>query len=123
MRRLGLSTHGATRCGFFFFQAEDGIRDLTVTGVQTCALPIAPAGPAPSGHDRGGGFASGFTSAVAGVGGPALAVYAVATRWPQREFAATCQVCYVGQAAAALAIRGLPTVSAASLGATLAAAL
>src|SRR5207245_3347639 len=25
---------------FFFFQAEDGIRDATVTGVQTCALPI-----------------------------------------------------------------------------------
>src|SRR2546427_12558252 len=25
----------------FFFQAEDGIRDLTVTGVQTCALPIS----------------------------------------------------------------------------------
>src|SRR6266478_2049612 len=35
---------------FFFFQAEDGIRDLTVTGVQTCALPIcekpAPVPPA-----------------------------------------------------------------------------
>src|SRR2546430_12281981 len=30
---------GVTK-GFFFFQAEDGIRDLTVTGVQTCALPI-----------------------------------------------------------------------------------
>src|SRR5256886_17561802 len=29
-------------CCFFFFQAEDGIRDLTVTGVQTCALPISP---------------------------------------------------------------------------------
>src|SRR2546427_995034 len=29
-----------SRC-FFFFQAEDGIRDLTVTGVQTCALPIS----------------------------------------------------------------------------------
>src|SRR6266496_5317188 len=31
---------------FFFFQAEDGIRDLYVTGVQTCALPIwlSPAG-------------------------------------------------------------------------------
>src|SRR5437867_10153261 len=28
---------------FFFFQAEDGIRDRTVTGVQTCALPIYPA--------------------------------------------------------------------------------
>src|SRR2546427_5399725 len=29
---------------FFFFQAEDGIRDLTVTGVQTCALPICDSG-------------------------------------------------------------------------------
>src|SRR5207245_2693075 len=29
-------------CVFFFFQAEDGIRDATVTGVQTCALPISP---------------------------------------------------------------------------------
>src|SRR5215203_2197967 len=28
---------------FFFFQAEDGIRDIGVTGVQTCALPILPA--------------------------------------------------------------------------------
>src|SRR2546430_10567603 len=30
----------------FFFQAEDGIRDLTVTGVQTCALPIYAVFPA-----------------------------------------------------------------------------
>src|SRR5256885_4909486 len=29
-----------TYCCFFFFQAEDGIRDYKVTGVQTCALPI-----------------------------------------------------------------------------------
>src|SRR5207302_3793490 len=29
-------------CLFFFFQAEDGIRDFHVTGVQTCALPICP---------------------------------------------------------------------------------
>src|SRR2546430_6392362 len=36
-RRL-LDGHTSTRP--FFFQAEDGIRDLTVTGVQTCALPI-----------------------------------------------------------------------------------
>src|SRR5699024_11226551 len=28
---------------FFFFQAEDGIRDRNVTGVQTCALPISDA--------------------------------------------------------------------------------
>src|SRR5260370_31747216 len=27
---------------FFFFKAEDGIRDSSVTGVQTCALPISP---------------------------------------------------------------------------------
>src|SRR5256885_7251123 len=49
---------------FFFFQAEDGIRDYKVTGVQTCALPIsgrghragqdAPAGPLGGGRaDRG----------------------------------------------------------------------
>src|SRR2546430_7916872 len=31
---------GNCDCACFFFQAEDGIRDLTVTGVQTCALPI-----------------------------------------------------------------------------------
>src|SRR2546429_4760025 len=30
---------------FFFFQAEDGIRDVAVTGVQTCALPICLIGP------------------------------------------------------------------------------
>src|SRR5207245_7371250 len=37
-------------CFFFFFQAEDGIRDATVTGVQTCALPISRpgGGPAPT---------------------------------------------------------------------------
>src|SRR5690606_39374942 len=36
---------------FFFFQAEDGIRDFHVTGVQTCALPIL--GPEPR-ADRDG---------------------------------------------------------------------
>src|SRR5216684_9313660 len=32
---------------FFFFQAEDGIRDVAVTGVQTCALPISAEGTWP----------------------------------------------------------------------------
>src|SRR5690606_37734570 len=32
-------------CCFFFFQAEDGIRDFHVTGVQTCALPISKKKP------------------------------------------------------------------------------
>src|SRR3712207_8140231 len=34
-------TCNSTCIGFFFFQAEDGIRDIGVTGVQTCALPIS----------------------------------------------------------------------------------
>src|SRR5256885_6833230 len=38
---------------FFFFQAEDGIRDYKVTGVQTCALPICHyAGLRTPGHQR-----------------------------------------------------------------------
>src|SRR5207248_7091502 len=37
---------------FFFFQAEDGIRDRTVTGVQTCALPIFGPGVEQPGEDR-----------------------------------------------------------------------
>src|SRR5256886_3472351 len=37
---VALGTLSCSSCLFFFFQAEDGIRDLTVTGVQTCALPI-----------------------------------------------------------------------------------
>src|SRR2546430_6146343 len=42
MDNTGVAAPASTTCSrlFFFFQAEDGIRDLTVTGVQTCALPI-----------------------------------------------------------------------------------
>src|SRR2546430_16085596 len=36
--RCGLLEFVRVWCSFFFFQAEDGIRDLTVTGVQTCAF-------------------------------------------------------------------------------------
>src|SRR5699024_12214410 len=42
---------------FFFFQAEDGIRDRNVTGVQTCALPISPAA-----HARRGAAGTGRPS-------------------------------------------------------------
>src|SRR2546430_9828014 len=38
--RRGGEARRSVCCYVFFFQAEDGIRDLTVTGVQTCALPI-----------------------------------------------------------------------------------
>src|SRR5256885_8474740 len=39
-RRRDPRSELVTRYIFFFFQAEDGIRDYKVTGVQTCALPI-----------------------------------------------------------------------------------
>src|SRR2546429_4128315 len=39
---------GFYRVLFFFFQAEDGIRDVAVTGVQTCALPISSRRGAPA---------------------------------------------------------------------------
>src|SRR5256884_2596148 len=38
--RQGPGSSPLASCQFFFFQAEDGIRDVAVTGVQTCALPI-----------------------------------------------------------------------------------
>src|SRR6266511_6304785 len=37
---------------FFFFQAEDGIRDFHVTGVQTCALPISSRSAYPNASDQ-----------------------------------------------------------------------
>src|SRR5437763_16664113 len=43
---------------FFFFQAEDGIRDTSVTGVQTCALPIL------DGEDRNVTLEPGITVAI-----------------------------------------------------------
>src|SRR2546422_2156194 len=39
--RADVYMHAVSRVFFFFFQAEDGIRDVAVTGVQTCALPIS----------------------------------------------------------------------------------
>src|SRR2546430_1728957 len=54
--RRGLASDSTVDIFIFFFQAEDGIRDLTVTGVQTCALPIsrsaAAASAAPSARPR-----------------------------------------------------------------------
>src|SRR5256885_5184677 len=38
---IGGGTRKSKRSYIFFFQAEDGIRDYKVTGVQTCALPIS----------------------------------------------------------------------------------
>src|SRR5207245_3694398 len=51
-RAIRMSTVAAAFLCVFFFQAEDGIRDATVTGVQTCALPISPPPRPPAGHGR-----------------------------------------------------------------------
>src|SRR3712207_299653 len=51
---------------WFFFQAEDGIRDIGVTGVQTCALPILEVRPSDDGRRPGAEVAR------AGRGGPVL---------------------------------------------------
>src|SRR2546427_4444275 len=62
----------------FFFQAEDGIRDLTVTGVQTCALPIysiwvfAVNGATP--HQRLAGETGTMLVPLGEVAGPAVLV-------------------------------------------------
>src|SRR5688500_19986109 len=67
---------------FFFFQAEDGIRDYKVTGVQTCALPICgasrrPHAPSPPRRTT--------TAPLAGARSPALRPLifpAVKSSWP-----------------------------------------
>jgi uncharacterized protein len=60
------------------------------------------------------GVGSGLTTALAGAGGPALTVYAVATHWPRQEFIATGQLNYAIQVAMALAIKGVPGLPAAA---------
>src|SRR5699024_11724327 len=45
---IDFSYFSIVNCVDFFFQAEDGIRDRNVTGVQTCALPIYGMGRGPS---------------------------------------------------------------------------
>src|SRR6267154_4135416 len=55
------------RMCFFFFQAEDGIRDGRVTGVQTCALPIW------AHHFMGGGVPATFAQGLlSGLGHPVI---------------------------------------------------
>src|SRR5690606_40742361 len=53
------------RLFFFFFQAEDGIRDFHVTGVQTCALPICFNVARSVGPALGGFIVAAFGAAVA----------------------------------------------------------
>lgn len=56
------------------------------------------------------GLLSGFMNATAGVGGPAVVLYALSTGWPHRAFVATVQLYFVGLAAVSLAALGWPTL-------------
>src|SRR6266478_3229011 len=74
---------------FFFFQAEDGIRDLTVTGVQTCALPILALGidcvvsPGSSGSTiRAKPFASSSETMCSTRSAPNRSATSASVRWP-----------------------------------------
>lgn len=97
----------------------------TITALGLAAVLLAPrlrarARPVTTGC---AGLASGFSAAAAGAGGPALTVYAVASSWPQSAFAATGQLSYATQGAAALAVKGFPQVPGAWLGTAVAAVL
>ena len=54
----------------------------------------------------GAGLTSGFMTATAAVGGPALTFYAITTEWEQRRFAATAQISFATQAVLALTLKG-----------------
>lgn len=71
-------------------------------------LPQGPAGAIAA------GAGSGFMNVTAGVGGPAIAVYAVSTGWAQRPFAATAQLIFGVLSLVSLAVKGgRPSLSAA----------
>src|SRR2546422_6711338 len=70
---------------FFFFQAEDGIRDVAVTGVQTCALPILDT----CSECRGTGALSGAQQVCTACGGTGH----VTQTSGRMRFNITCQRC------------------------------
>jgi hypothetical protein len=56
------------------------------------------------------GALSGFMNATAGVGGPAAALYAIASRWPHRSFVSSMQFYFVVINAVSVSVKGLPHV-------------
>src|SRR6266496_5845277 len=65
---------------FFFFQAEDGILDLYVTGVQTCALPISPGAAAESGIIHSPDFNCAIVPCLDLSSGPMLSAIGIAIK-------------------------------------------
>src|SRR5207237_1381127 len=98
---------------FFFFQAEDGIRDSSVTGVQTCALPIC--------GSRVGlafGGALGVLYSVTTISGPPLAVMLSNQGFTKRDFRAGLGLVRLAEStftATAYYVAGMFSVESASL--------
>ncbi|OJU38719.1 MAG: hypothetical protein BGN97_02515 [Microbacterium sp. 69-10] len=57
----------------------------------------------------GAGALAGFMHASSGLSGPALASFALGDDWPQRRFAASAQIVFLGYGAVSVALRGLPS--------------
>src|SRR2546430_6075788 len=99
IQRWSAWSGGARSCGgqtrktrgscFFFFQAEDGIRDLTVTGVQTCALPIFKADPEKV-NVNGGAIAIGHPLGASGARITTTLIHAMLKRKAQFGLATMC---------------------------------
>src|SRR5437773_7435802 len=70
MKMVGASFVGVLSGASFFFQAEDGIRDRDVTGVQTCALPISALADQSQARSVAAGAAGMATESARAVGGP-----------------------------------------------------
>jgi uncharacterized protein len=119
---VGAGTQRITGLGFALVAAPflvlllgpfTGVLVVNVLGVAASVLVLVQVrrgtGTAP---ELLAGAASGFVNATAAVGGPALTVYAVATRWPQHAFAATAQLCFTVVGTASAAAKGLPSLPA-----------
>src|SRR5256885_8025066 len=102
-----LTVKAGTTVVLIFFQAEDGIRDYKVTGVQTCALPISgelslvkasnSAATAPSGARKASSWASSRSASRSPAGnrrsrvGPSLALASAGTRSEERRVGKECR--------------------------------
>src|SRR5438445_3950097 len=95
---------------FFFFQAEDGIRDIGVTGVQTCALPILSVAAAalarPGSQELPQGYAVPLGPPAAASHSASVGSRAAASRHWQNACASAQRTPVTGQFAAGCSVHG-----------------
>jgi len=108
---LFTSIPGALLGAFVVTQLDDATLQVMVGGLLLVGLiSMQLANPAPGAiNPRTGavvaGVASGFTNGTAGFGAPAIAIYGLLVKWPQRSFAATLQPLFVVISLAALVLK------------------